>query len=55
VTDTHVLKVGAAAPAGVYKLLLVLYLPRDFSRMGAYDWSGQYLGSEIVLSRLRAR
>jgi hypothetical protein len=53
ITDTHVLQVSADAPPGVYRLLLVLYSPKDFSRLGAYDKHGQYINTEVEMLRLR--
>lgn len=55
ITDTHVLQVAADAPPGVYRLLLVWYLPKDFSRLGAYDTQGLYIGTEVELERLRVK
>jgi hypothetical protein len=56
ITDTHVLHIAPDAPPGVYRLLLVWYLPTDFSRLGAYDGhTGQYTGDEIELTRLRVK
>ena len=55
ITDTHVLQVSADAPPGVYRLLLVWYLPKDFSRLGAYDTRGLYIGTEVELVRLRVK
>lgn len=55
ITDTHVLQVAADAPPGVYRLLLVWYLPKDFSRLGAYDTRGLYIGTEVELERLRVK
>jgi hypothetical protein len=56
ITDTHVLQISPDAPPGVYRLLLVWYLPADFNRLGAYDGhTGQYAGNEIELTRLRVK
>ncbi|HEY3340650.1 MAG TPA: hypothetical protein VGK81_01480, partial [Anaerolineae bacterium] len=53
ITDTHVLQVASDAPPGVYRLLLVWYLPKDFTRLGAYDGRGLYISTEVELVRLR--
>ncbi len=55
VTDTHVLQLAKDAPPKVYNLLIVLYLPEDFSRLGAYDERGQFVGNQIELTRIRVR
>jgi hypothetical protein len=55
ITDTHVLDVSGDAAPGVYRLLLVWYLPTDFSRLGAYDARGLYVGTEVELTRLRVK
>jgi hypothetical protein len=55
ITDTHVLQVANDAPAGVYRLLLVWYLPKDFTRLDAYDGRNLYIGTEVELERLRVK
>ena len=55
ITDTHMLQVSADAGPGVYRLLLVWYLPADFSRLGAYDEHGQYINTEVQLMTLRVK
>ncbi|MCL5995204.1 MAG: hypothetical protein M1546_04010 [Chloroflexi bacterium] len=55
IIDPHILQINADASPGVYRLLLVLYSPKDFSRLGAYDESGQYINTEIEMIRLRIK
>jgi hypothetical protein len=58
--DTRELTFGltadrAAAP-GVYRLLLVMYVPDEGGRkVGAYDGAGNFIGEEHVLTQLRVR
>lgn len=50
------LRIALDAPPGVYRLLLVVYRPRDgFPRIGAYDARGQFAGDQIELTRVRVR
>lgn len=50
------LRIAPDAPPGVYRLLLVVYQPRDgFPRIGAYDARGQFAGDQIELTRVRVR
>ncbi len=51
--DTHAIPINKDAPPGVYRLLLVVYRPSDFARVGAYDGRGQFVGDQIELTRLR--
>jgi Dolichyl-phosphate-mannose-protein mannosyltransferase len=55
ITDTHVLLLANDAPPRVYSLLVIWYLPLDFSRLGAYDERGQYAGNQVELARVRVR
>jgi hypothetical protein len=55
ITDTHVLTLSKDASPRVYSLLVVWYLPADFSRLGAYDERGQYAGDQVELARIRVR
>lgn len=55
VTDTHVLQLAKDAPPRVYSLLLVVYVPSDFARQGAYDEREQFVGNQIELTRVRVR
>jgi hypothetical protein len=52
---THALQVGAEAPSGVYRLLMVWYTPDDLSRLPAYDARGRFAGDQIELARVRVR
>lgn len=50
------LKVNADAPPGIYRLLMVLYVPEgEFKKMGASDQNGLFVGEQIVLSAVRVR
>ena len=51
--DIHTIPINKDAPPGVYRLLLVVYRPSDFARVGAYDARGQFVGDQIELTRLR--
>jgi hypothetical protein len=55
IQTTHALSVSNDAPPGVYRLLLVVYAPDDFARIGAYDYRSQYAGDQIELTWMRAR
>ncbi len=55
IDDAHMLQVSKNAPPGVYRLLLVLYQPGSFARIGAYGADGIYLGSEISLMQIRVK
>ena len=55
ITDTHTLQVADDAAPGVYRLLLVIYRPADFTRLGAYDARGLYVNTEVELERLRVK
>lgn len=54
-TLEHELTVAPDAPAGVYRLLLVVYVPEgDFAKMPAYDWvSAQYVGEQVKVTAVR--
>lgn len=51
----HTLAVASDAPAGVYRLLLVVYAPEgDFAKVPAYDWvSAQYVGEQVKVTAVR--
>jgi 4-amino-4-deoxy-L-arabinose transferase-like glycosyltransferase len=52
----HALTVVADARPGVYRLLLVMYVPEGaFPKVAAYDDRGQYAGEQITLARVRIR
>jgi hypothetical protein len=48
-----VIQISPDALPGVYRLLLIVYSPGDFTRLGAYDERGQYISTEIEMMRLR--
>jgi 4-amino-4-deoxy-L-arabinose transferase-like glycosyltransferase len=52
-SDVRVIPINPDAQAAVYRLLLVIYRPNDFSRLGAFDRRGQFIGDQIELTRLR--
>ncbi len=53
---THTLRVEDSAPPGVYRLLLVMYVPEgDFAKIGAYDDRGILRGVETTLTQFRVR
>jgi hypothetical protein len=48
--------IDANAPPGVYRLLLVMYVPADnFRKIGAYDGAGNFAGEELTITQLRIR
>ncbi len=49
------LQLNTGAPPGVYRLLLVWYDPDGFARTPAYNSSGQFVGDQIELTRIRVR
>jgi 4-amino-4-deoxy-L-arabinose transferase-like glycosyltransferase len=52
-SEVYGIPINADASPGVYRLLLVIYRPSDFARVGAYDSRGQFAGDQIELTRLR--
>jgi len=53
--DDRTLKIAPGASPGVYRLVLVLYRPGTFARVGGYDGRGIYAGDQIELTRIRIR
>ncbi len=53
---THALKIDDSAPPGVYRLLLVMYVPEGgFAKIGAYDDRGISRGVETTITQFRVR
>jgi 4-amino-4-deoxy-L-arabinose transferase-like glycosyltransferase len=53
---THTLRVEDSAAPGVYRLLLVMYVPEgDFAKISAYDDRGILRGVETTLTQFRVR
>ncbi|HQX76667.1 MAG TPA: hypothetical protein PL074_10155, partial [Thermoflexales bacterium] len=54
--ETRVLSIAKDAPPGVYRLLIVIYQPRDpFPKVGAYDSREEFVGDQIELTRMRVK
>lgn len=53
--DVRELALRADAPPGAYRIMLVVYRPGTFARLGAYDSRSLFAGDQIELGRLRAR
>jgi len=54
--ETRVLSIAKDAPPGVYRLLIVIYQPRDpFPKVGAYDSREEFVGDQIELTRVRVK
>lgn len=55
ITDTLTIDINKDAPPGVYRVLLVVYRPGDFAKVGAYDERNQFTGDQIELTKIRVR
>ncbi|MCX6018837.1 MAG: hypothetical protein NTZ50_10130 [Chloroflexi bacterium] len=53
----HTLTVAQDAAPGVYRLLLVMYVPEgDFAKIPAYNWAdGQFVGEQVKVTVVRLR
>ncbi len=52
-SETLGIDINKNATPGVYRVLLVVYHPTDFTKIGAYDEHGQYVGDQIELTKIR--
>lgn len=53
--DPRALKINPGTPPGVYRVMLVVYRPGTFARVGGYDARGIFVGDQIELTRIRIK
>ncbi len=53
--DPRALKTNPGTPPGVYRVMLVVYRPGTFARVGGYDARGIFVGDQIELTRIRIK